>query len=219
MRARRALADHCGMRPDALRTLLVLAERPHPWAFLRDRLDPELVSVAWARPAEAGPAIAGAMPAPWLLAGTGTLPAVGLDPLRRHLLACRWVGPAPPGLPAPAVLHDDWRSLAAAVESGLAARLGGLRLAPGRGLVLPDGSFLSSAPELEVLLAAHPDGVGVASDADARAARRRAAAQLERHRLQLEVAHRDGRLYLEPPEPWPAGGRRAAFSTGDGRAP
>ena len=35
------------MGADARRTLLVVSERPHPWALLRDWLDPELVSVAW----------------------------------------------------------------------------------------------------------------------------------------------------------------------------
>src|SRR5215471_4158341 len=54
------------MRQAALRTLLVVSERPHPWAFLRDRLDPDLVTVSWARPADAG-----RTGAPWTLAGAG----------------------------------------------------------------------------------------------------------------------------------------------------
>lgn len=204
------------MRRDALRTLLVLSERPHPWAFLRDRLDPGLIRVAWARPADSGPAIVEALPALWMLAGTGTGRPAGLDPLRGRVVACRWVGPAPGGLLAPVATHEDWRSLAAAVAGALRSRLGGVRLAPGRGLVLADGSFLPPAPELEALFATQPEGLPVAGDHNGRATRRRLTAQLQRCRLPLRLAHRDGRLCLEP---LPAVGSRAAPTASDGRAP
>src|SRR5262245_20881522 len=115
------------MRRDALRTLLVLSERPHPWAFLRDRLNPDLVRVAWAHPAEAGPAVADALPALWMLTGTGTGRLAGLDSSRGRLVACRWVGPTPGRLPAPVAVHEDWGSLAAAAQGALASRLGGVR--------------------------------------------------------------------------------------------
>src|SRR5262245_6018261 len=68
------------MRQAALRTLLVVSERPHPWAFLRDRLDPDLVTVSWARPADAERA-----GAPWMLAGSGAH-AGGLAAFRDRLL-------------------------------------------------------------------------------------------------------------------------------------
>jgi hypothetical protein len=54
------------MGADARRTVLVVSERPHPWALLRDWLDPELVSVAWLRPGQAAAGLA-----PWLVAGDG----------------------------------------------------------------------------------------------------------------------------------------------------
>src|SRR5215472_4891395 len=60
----------------AIRTVLVLSERPHPWAFLRDSLNPELVSVAWARPAEVGTHMVAVQP--WAIAGTGSQPAPNL---------------------------------------------------------------------------------------------------------------------------------------------
>ena len=143
------------MRQAALRTLLVVSERPHPWAFLRDRLDPDLVTVAWARPSDAG-----AARAPWTLAGTGAA-AAGLEALRGRLICWRWVGPAPADLPARPHPHRDWQEVAAATERALDVRLAGLRLAPGGGLVLRDGSYLSRAAGLEALLAAHPDGLEV----------------------------------------------------------
>ena len=179
------------MRQAALRTLLVVSERPHPWAFLRDRLDPDLVTVAWARPADAGRS-----GTPWMLAGAGA-DAAALAGFRDRLLCWRWVGPPPAELPAPAATCNDWHQLAADVERALAVRVAGVRLAPGCGLVLPDGSYLPRAAGLEALLAAHPDGLALGPPtARLRAAARRAAEQLRRHGLPLRVAWDAGRLAL-----------------------
>jgi hypothetical protein len=187
------------MRQAALRTLLVVSDRPHPWAFLRDRLDPDLVTVSWARPAEAGHASA-----PWMLAGAGAH-AGALAAFRDRLLCWRWVGDAPPELPAPPLASGDWHELAAAAERALAVRVAGLRLAPGRGLVLPDGSYLSRAAGLEALLGAHPDGLPVAAPtARLRAAAVRSGELLRRHRLPLRVVWQSGRVALV--EDW-SGGR------------
>src|SRR6266487_4461707 len=176
------------MRRDALRTLLVVSERPHPWAFLRDHLRPDLVSVAWTRPAEAGAAVAGLAPVPWMLVGTGVEPVAGLEPLGDHLVGCRWVGRPPEALPLRPAPLPHWRAVAADVERALGVRLAGLRLAPGCGLVLPDGSFLERTAELEALLSAHPDGLPVRR----RTRRLRSIAHsmagvLERHGLPLRV--------------------------------
>lgn len=189
------------MRQAAIRTLLVVSERPHPWAFLRDRLDPDLVTVAWARPAEAA-----GRPAPWMLAGTGE-EAATLEAFRGRLLCWRWVGSPPAGLPARPAGHQDWHQVAAAIERALALRLAGLRLAPGCGLVLPDGSYLSRAAGLEALLAGHPSGLELGpSTPRLRGAVRRTCDLLRRHRLPLRVARHDGRLRLaeEPTSARPA---------------
>ncbi|HEY4025186.1 MAG TPA: hypothetical protein VGO86_02050 [Candidatus Dormibacteraeota bacterium] len=180
------------MRQAALRTLLVVSERPHPWAFLRDRLDPDLVTVAWMRPSRTG-----VHAAPWMVAGDGCQPPRDVAALRDRLVCWRWVGEAPEGLPAAPVLCPDWHHVAAGAERALGMCLGGLRLAPGGGLVLPDGSYLSRAAELEALLAAHPDGLTVGPPTPRlRAAVRRAGDLLRRHRLPLRVARVDGRLAL-----------------------
>src|SRR5215472_18836230 len=92
-----AVSRSCTSMRGALRTVLVLSERPHPWAFLRDRLDPELISVEWARPAEVGAHNCAVVP--WAIAGTGTQPAPDLAHLAGTLFSCRWVGPAPEQLP------------------------------------------------------------------------------------------------------------------------
>lgn len=182
----------------------MVSERPHPWALLRDRLDPELVRVAWARPAQA-PAALATSPAPWMLAGTGSeLAPASLAPLRGRLLRCAWVGAAPE-LPVRSSVHPDWRDLAADVERRLAARLAGLRLAPGCGLVLPNGSYLARCPELEVLLTAHPDGVEPLGGVGARAAARRLGELLARHRLPLRLIRTGGELGLAPVDSSDAG--------------
>jgi len=188
------------MRQAALRTLLVVSERPHPWAFLRDRLDPDLITVSWARPAEAE-----RLGTPWMLAGSGAHAGV-LPAFRDRLLCWRWVGAAPADLPAQPLHCRDWHELAAVAERALAVRVAGIRLAPGRGLVLPDGSYVSRAAGLEALLGAHPDGLPVrAPTARLRAAAARAGDLLRRHRLPLRVAWEDGRVALaEDEEP---GGR------------
>src|SRR5262249_52511508 len=136
----------------AVRTVLVLSERPHPWAFLRDSLNPELVSVEWARPSQLGAHVA--LGVPWSVAGTGTRPP-NLAHRAGTLFSCRWVGPAPDRLPVRPLIRPSWQAIASDLEQALSVDLRGLRLAPGRGLRLPDGSFVSRVAELEALLGAH----------------------------------------------------------------
>jgi len=171
----------------ALRTVLVLSERPHPWAFLRDRLDPELVSVAWACPTACAALLTER--APWAIAGTGTRAAPELRRLQGRLLTCRWVGPGPDWLPVRPLVCPDWLAISAGLEEALARTLCGVRLAPGGGLRLADGSFVSRASELEALLAAYPAGIELASSA--RPAARRVNALINRLGLPFQV-HRTG---------------------------
>lgn len=177
----------------ALRTVLVVSDRPHPWAFIRDRLDPALATVAWARPAGVNATLT--RTTPWAVAGAGVEPAPDLTRLRGKLVRCLWVGPAPQGLPARPAAFLDWQSAASDLERSLAVRLGGLRLAPSRGLMLPDGGFVSHVAELEALLGAHPNGIEIDRQR-LRVAARRVAAQLERLGLPLRVHCCDGRLML-----------------------
>jgi hypothetical protein len=190
------VATISAMRGDPARTALVISELPHPWALLRDRLAGELVSVAWARPPEVADAVAAMDPGPWVVAGgESSLPAPALEALRGRLFAAHWVREPPSGLPVLPVRHASWRELAQVLEQRLAVRLGGVRLAPGCGLVLPDGSVINRTSPLEGLLAAYPDGLEVAHmDPRLRSALRRAALTLERHHLPLEVVSEDRRV-------------------------
>ena len=184
------------MRGDPARTALVISEQPHPWALVRDRLGGEFVSVAWARPSQVAKAVAGLAPGPWVVAGGETvLPESAVEALRGRLFAAHWVQDPPPTLPVKPVLHPSWLELVDFLEHRLAVRLGGVRLAPGRGLVLPDGAVITHTSPLEGLLVAYPDGVEVARmDPRLRAAVRRAALTLERHHLPLKVVSDESRV-------------------------
>jgi hypothetical protein len=184
------------MRGDPTRTALVISELPHPWGLLRDRLGGELVSVAWARPSQVAKAVAALDPGPWVVAGgESVLPGPALEALRGRLFAAHWVHDPPGGLPVRPVRHQSWWELVDVLERRLAVRLGGVSLAPGRGVVLPDGAVITHTSPLEGLLAAYPDGLEMAStDPRLRAAVRRAALTLERHRLPLRVFSEESRV-------------------------
>ncbi len=163
---------------------MVLADRPHPWALLRDRLEGELLRVAWAPPCTALPVH------PWVLAGTGTVPPPALS----RLSLVEWVG-TPPPLSIRPLVRATWAELAADVERRLACRLAGMRLAPGCGLMMADGDYLSRTGELEVLLAAGAEGLDL-EPAAARGAARRLRRVIARRRLSLQVRRRGGHLDL-----------------------
>ena len=154
------------------------------------------MSVAWARPAQVAKAVAAMDPGPWVVAGgESAIPEQALEALRGRLYAAHWVHDPPAGLPVRPVLHPSWGDLVDVLERRLKVRLGGVRLAPGRGLVLPDGAIITHASPLEGLLVAYPDGLEVAHmDPRVRAEVRRAALTLERHHLPLRVVSDDLRV-------------------------
>lgn len=184
---------------DPTRTILVVADLPHPWALLRDRLHPGLVSIAWARPPAVPEAVAALDPGPWAVAGgIAELPAQAAAVLDACFCSLHWVGMPPLGLARPPRRHCSWSELAATLERALALRLGGLRLAPGRGLLLPDGSCVGRTADLESLFAAHPEGIQLAG-ARARSAVRRAGRAIQRHRLPLSLVNEGGRVAVIGP--------------------
>jgi hypothetical protein len=165
---------------DPTRTVLVVTDRPHAWALLRDRLDPALADVAWTLPASLERTAGDALP--WAVAGdVGTLPESAWAPMRGRLVAVHWVGQPPPGTPTRPRLHADWADLAAALLRSTQASIGGLRLAPANGLLLPGGRFLHRTAPLEALLGADPEGLQLdGSAAGLGAASRRLRKLLER---------------------------------------
>ena len=173
------------MAGDPARTLLVLSPRPHPWAALRDRLDPAMVRVAWLRPGGEPPGAP-----PWALAGEGREGgSAGAWPA-----LVWWVGEAPPQNGSPR-LCATWREVGDHLQTALGVSVGGVRLAPVCGLERADGSYVQGAGQVETLLAACPDGIP-RPPTDGPVRRLRAA--VVRHRLPLEVWEEDGTVRLRP---------------------
>lgn len=136
--------------------MLVIGEDLELAVALRDRLDRTYVTVCEVRASEAGAAVRGCHPWPWMVVGDDS----GCTELVARLLARRpalvlWRGERPSGLPAHTRTLGLFSELAAAAEAALAAEVGGIRLAPGAGLTMPGGEHTAGAA-LEALVASHP---------------------------------------------------------------
>jgi hypothetical protein len=174
----------------------VVTNRPHAWALLRDRLDPALVDVAWTLPASLERAAADALP--WAVAGdVSTLPESAWVAMRGRLVAVHWVGLPPPGTPTRPRLHTDWADLAAALVRSTHASIGGLRLAPAHGLLLPGGRFMHRTAPLEALLGADLEGLQLdGASAALGAASRRLKKLVERTGAPVELVREGAVLRL-----------------------
>jgi hypothetical protein len=136
------------MKDDPARALVVVSERPHPWGLLRDWLDSSMVEVSWCQPDEPIRAV------PWAVAGEGVAIAEELP----WTSLVWWVGPPSTRVKGAQVV-SDWRQIRQAITVGLQAEIRGVRLAPGCGLMLPDGTYLPRQSALEALIAAYPGGL------------------------------------------------------------
>jgi hypothetical protein len=181
------------MAGDPTRTLLVVSVRPHPWAMLRDLLDPAMVRVAWQRPGDSR-----SLGTPWAVAGEGRLVPGG----HGRLALTWWVGELPEG-PSPVRRCASWREVAAAAERALSSQVGGMRLAPTCGLLLRDGRYLHAAGGLESLLAAHPEGLDLTPGSMPLV--RRLRALVRRRQLPLELVSEGSLLRLRELEASVAG--------------
>jgi hypothetical protein len=108
----------------------------------------------------------------------------------QHPVLVLWRGMQPRGLPAHARAFVLFSELAHATAAALHAEVGGIRLAPGTGLTMPDGAHCSNGA-LEALVASHPHPIFAPTRAF-----RGAAAALASHRIPLRVAHHDGGVSL-----------------------
>ncbi|HEY8740313.1 MAG TPA: hypothetical protein VIN56_06950 [Candidatus Dormibacteraeota bacterium] len=180
------------MGRDARRTLLIVGEDVDLFAAVRPELDPAMIQVTWSRPGELEAALEGCVPWPWAVAGSGSaLPAACVAALRGLPVLWFWLGEAPASVPRDVRAHGRWRELLADVRDCLARTLGGVRLAPNRGLVGPAQDLVLSA-ELEGLFAAAPAPMRLSSRV-ARAAVR----AVDRHRLPLTLVRSADSIHVE----------------------
>ena len=142
------------LRQETLRAIVVVGDDGETAVALRDALPRAMAVVLDARPAEAAAAVAVCRPCPWALVWSagGEMPG-GLA-----------------GSPTIALVRDERRAASAPdrwasygvllprLRAMLTAEVGGMRLAPGAGVELPDGS-VSRSPWLQALVSTHPGGL------------------------------------------------------------
>lgn len=153
------------LRQETLRAIVVVGDDGETAVALRDALPRAMVVVFDSRPAEVAAAVDVCRPCPWALvwSSVAEMPAALAAPPTIALLR---------GAPHAAPARERWASygvLLSRLRAMLAAEVGGMRLAPGAGVELADGSISHSA-WLQALVSTHPTGVH-ASAAQLRATR------------------------------------------------
>lgn len=172
------------MTPDSARTILVVAADGDLAVALREKVDRTFALVKDVRPHELSDGLATCVPWPWMLIGqTDQLPEPVLEVLHARPVVIFWRGDLPNGLPTHTRTFLSFASLARAVAEAVTHRVGGMRLAIGLGVELPDGTYARSA-ELQALVSAHPHSFEMPLDAFRSAAR-----VLHQHRIPLRPGH------------------------------
>ncbi len=144
--------------PDRSRAILVVTVDGELAVAVHDTAPRGMAVIRDARTDDAA-AIAGAcLPWPWMVVGS----TVSVTPALATILRARpvlifWLGAAPDGLPSHARVFTRPAALLEAVRRACDANVCGMRLAPGSGVELRDGTLLRGAT-LESLVAAYPDG-------------------------------------------------------------
>jgi|GEM_PF-1855657 len=144
--------------PDRSRAILVVTIDGELAVAVRDVVPSGMAVVRDARQDDADEIAAACLPWPWMVVGS----AVSLTPalsllLRERPVLTFWLGCAADALPGHARIFERPAALLDAVRRSCAAHVGGMRLAPGSGVELGDGTLLRGAT-LESLVAAYPGG-------------------------------------------------------------
>ncbi len=141
-----------------------------------------MLQVRWSRPAESETMVRSCVPWPWGVAGVGLEPpGSAFERLAGKPILWFWLGARPAGEPHQPRVHQSWRDLVADVAGCIGRGIGGVSLAPNRGLVGPDGRLVLS-PELEGLLSSSPIPLPASTESTRRATR-----AVERHGLPIQV--------------------------------
>jgi hypothetical protein len=149
--------------PDRVRSIVVVTDDGELAVAIREQVPQGIAVVRDARPDDAPEVAAACLPWPWMVVGATTSVAPGLvTVLRSRPVLVIWLGSPPAGLPAHTTVFDRPATLLDAVRSACSAHVGGMRLAPGSGVELSDGTLLRGAT-LDALVAAHPQGFALPS--------------------------------------------------------
>ena len=149
--------------PDRVRSIVVVTDDGELAVAVREAVPQGIAVVRDARPDDASEVAAACLPWPWMVVGaTGAMTSGLATALRSRPVLTFWLGAPPDGLPAHATTFDRPAALLEAVGIACSVRLGGMRLAPGSGVELHDGTLVRGAT-LDALLAAHPRGFALPS--------------------------------------------------------
>jgi hypothetical protein len=151
------------LAPDRCRSIVVITADGDLAVAVRDTVPSGVAVIRDARPDDAAEVAAACLPWPWMVvSATASLtPALGMM-LRTRPVLTLWLGPPPAGLPSHSLGFDRPGALLTAVDNACRANVGGMRLAPGSGVELDDGTLVRGAT-LDALLGAHPGGFALPS--------------------------------------------------------
>jgi hypothetical protein len=151
------------LAPDRCRSVVVITPDGELAVAVRDTVPPGVAVIRDARPDDAAEVAAACLPWPWMVVGaTASLTPGLVTLLRTRPVLTLWLGMPPAGLPGHALSFDRPAALLAAVDGACRANVGGMRLAPGSGVELRDGTLVRGAT-LDALVGAHPGGFALPS--------------------------------------------------------
>lgn len=180
------------MRTDDTRTIIAIADGPQLSAAVRERTPRDLAIVRWTRPNELADVWPRCRPWPWIVLGAGAVPPPLSELCLGRPVVVGWLGGEASTLPEGWRRFPSWPDLARWLQRLPRVRIGGLGLAPFRGVRTEAGDQLG-APVLEALLAAHPWGLAPSPMV------RGAVAQLSRRGLPCTLRRRGKLLRLVKP--------------------
>ena len=180
------------MRTDDTRTIIAIADGPQLSAAVRERTPRDLAIVRWTRPHDLADVWLRCRPWPWIVLGAGAVPQPLPELCLGRPVVVAWLGGETNHLPDGWRRFPSWPDLARWLQRLPRVRIGGLGLAPFRGVRTGAGDLLG-APVLEALLAAHPWGLTPSPMV------RGAVAQLSRRGLPCTLRRRGKLLRLVTP--------------------
>ena len=137
------------------------------FAALRPELDGAMLQLAWTRRNTVAASVAACLPWPWAVCGVGEgLEEVAFARVLSLPVLWFWLGVAPGWVPSHRRAHRGWRDLVADIRGCLGRSIGGVSLAPNRGLHGPWKQLILS-PGLEGLVASSPDPVAMPTRVEA----------------------------------------------------
>lgn len=149
--------------PDRVRSIVVITTDGELAVAVREMVPAGTAVVRDARPDDAAEVAAACLPWPWMVVGgTDALTPELASILRTRPVLTLWFGAAPAGLPGHARRFDRHNALLGAIDAACTACVGGMRLAPGSGVELGDGTLLRGAT-LDALISAYPRGFALPS--------------------------------------------------------